>query len=148
MAPPQLAGEARFALLAALPAATTSGTLILCIRLIAFCITAGQVPESHASDRLTTLAGFVFRGTPGMGMPADHITPSAMSETYPRPSAPRTRACWIFASGATPAMPILLFVCAAAMPATCEPCHQDGRPGLQSPWSCGFASRPLPSREW
>ena len=80
MAPPQLAGEARFALLAALPAATTSGTLILCIRLIAFCITAGQLPESHASDRLTTLAGFAFLGTPGMGMPADHITPSAMSE--------------------------------------------------------------------
>ena len=47
---------------------------------------------------------------------------SATSLSEPSPLLSSTRIGRIFASGATPAMPMSLFDCAAMIPATCVPC--------------------------
>ena len=81
--------------------------------------------------------------------------PSVMSESKP-PQAPRTRTGTIFASGATPAMPSLLFAIAAMVPATWVPCQSEAvafepvkhwLSTVQLPASVGSESRPLPSLE-
>src|SRR5688572_3916584 len=102
---------------------------------------------------LMTFAGVGFAVTPLTVPPEAQVIASAMSASEP-PHLPSTRTGWIFALNATPATPFALFVTAAIVPATCEPCHDEfdayGTPhsfaANQSPWSCGFESRPLPSR--
>jgi hypothetical protein len=69
---------------------------------------------------------------------ADQRMPAAMSSKEPEPSASRTLTARMLASGATPAMPVALFVSAAAMPATCVPC------GSPDPLSAPDCQSPLP----
>src|SRR5690606_7677723 len=103
---------------------------------------------------LITLAGVALAGTPDTLPPDAQTIASAMSASVP-PHLPRTRTCCTFAPNATPATPLLLLVTAAMVPATWVPCQLEfdaGQPAwhsfaaYQSPSSCGFASRPLPSR--
>jgi hypothetical protein len=50
--------------------------------------------------------------------PADHTIASTMLESEPTPQAPNARTDNTFEDGATPEIPMLLFVTAARIPAT------------------------------
>ena len=69
-------------------------------------------------------AGFSLSGTPLTLPPEAQVTASMVSALV-EPHRPRTRTGTILASGATPATPFLLFVRAAIVPATWEPCQLD-----------------------
>jgi len=101
------------------------------------------------------LAGWGLSGTPGTGKPAAHRMPARMSESRP-PHLPSTRTGSRRAPQVPPAMPALLLVLAAIMPATRVPCQElllvsqlanSGRflsaLVIQSPGSDGSGSRPL-----
>ena len=62
-------------------------------------------------------AGFLLTGTPLTSPPEAQVMASMVSALV-EPHRPRTRMGTILASGATPATPPLLFVCAAMVPAT------------------------------
>src|SRR5690606_27772849 len=115
------------------------------------------------SERLRTFDGYLLTGTflprflsyARTLAPLAHTMPIAMSQSVP-PHRPITRTGWIFASGATPAMPIPLLRAAATMPATWVPCHELAFGSLhpkcehveesrQSPGSDGLESHPSPS---
>ncbi len=101
-----------------------------------------------------TLAGVAFAGMPATVPPDAQVMASTMSEVVP-PHLPSTRTGWIFALYAMPATPLALLVAAAMVPATWVPCQEEplavepvphSPAALQSPWSAGLLSRPLPSR--
>ena len=71
-----------------------------------------------------TFAGVAFAGTPGTLPPEAQVIASAMSAEEP-PHLPSTRTGWIFALYAMPATPLVLFVAAATVPATCVPCQDE-----------------------
>ena len=116
-----------------LPAAATTTTplelayWIACSRSVTRPVmTSACAPGSAPSERLMTFAPWS----------AAQRTPAAISSNEP-PSAPRTFTASSFASGAVPAMPVPLFVVAAAMPETWVPCGSpgpfDAGPDSQSP---------------
>ena len=93
-----------------------------------------------------TRAGFGFAGASTTLPPAAQRIASATSDANP-PQWPSTRTTSIRASGAAPNTPMPLPGIAAIVPATWDPCHEEGSPkaGHQSPGSCGSPSRPSPS---
>src|ERR1700716_2177431 len=72
---------------------------------------------------LMILAGVEFAGTPATGMPAAHIIPAMMSESYP-PHLPNTRTGRIFPCQVIPATPRRLLVNAPRIPAVRVPCQE------------------------
>ena len=79
MTPAQLAGEMPLVPELALPAATTTVAPFARAALMAFCEVIPQVP-APPSDRLMTLAGWVFSGKPPTEPPAAQTMASATSE--------------------------------------------------------------------
>ncbi len=91
----QLAGTEPEALVFSLPAATTTTDPASVAALMASCIKPGQLP-APPRDILITSAGLLLVGSPATGKPADHRTPSAISESDP-PQVPSTRTGTCFA---------------------------------------------------
>src|SRR5690606_12500274 len=111
------------ALVASLPAATTTTALLLRAELIADCMVDEQLPPPP-SDMLMTRAGYGLLGTPEpLPRPARRGA-GALPEAGPPPWPSRGMGTpW--APWPTRATPVLLLVPAATVPATCVPCQLD-----------------------
>src|ERR1700709_2881983 len=86
-------------------------------------------------------AGLALAGTVGIFPPAAQVIPSVTSDIYPSPHASNALTGTTLAAGATPAIPMPLLVNAAAMPATCVPCHEALQVSVATPGSLPVAPR-------